>query len=49
MPQMQSDDVVSILREEKVSGLVSGELSSDKIPRWEDQKVQTKRAGFITP
>jgi hypothetical protein len=34
--------------EEKVSGLFSGELSSDKIPRWEDQNVQTKRAGFIT-
>jgi formylglycine-generating enzyme required for sulfatase activity len=36
-------------REEKVSGLFSGELSSYKLPRWEDQNVQTKRAGFITP
>jgi glycosyltransferase involved in cell wall biosynthesis len=35
--------------EEKVSGLFSGELSSDKLPTWEDQNVQTKRAGFITP
>jgi glycosyltransferase involved in cell wall biosynthesis len=35
--------------EEKVSGLFSGELSSDKSPRWEDRNVQTKRAGFITP
>ena len=34
---------------EKVSGLFSGELCSDKMPRWEDQNVQTKRVGFITP
>ncbi|MEY4177157.1 MAG: hypothetical protein RLY70_731 [Planctomycetota bacterium] len=34
---------------EKVSGLFSGELSSEKIPRREDPNVQTKRAGFITP
>jgi hypothetical protein len=36
-------------QEEKVSGLFSGELGSDKMPRWEDQDVQTKRVGFITP
>jgi hypothetical protein len=34
---------------EKVSGLFSGELCSDKMPRWEGQNVQTKRVGFITP
>jgi hypothetical protein len=32
-----------------VSGLFSGELSSDKSPRWEDQNVQTKWVEFITP
>ena len=35
--------------EEKVSGLFSGELNSEKMPSWEDQDVQTKRVGFITP
>jgi hypothetical protein len=35
--------------EENVSGLLSGELSSDKTPSWEDQNVQTKREGWITP
>jgi hypothetical protein len=35
--------------EEKVSGLFSGELSADRLSGWEDQDVQTKRAGFITP
>jgi hypothetical protein len=35
--------------EEKVSGLFSGELSSEKMPSWEDQNVQTKRVGWITP
>ena len=34
---------------EKVSGLFSGELSSEKMPRREAPNVQTKRAGFITP
>ena len=38
-----------IIEEEKVSGLFSGELSSVKMPRWEDQNVQTKRVGWITP
>jgi hypothetical protein len=32
-----------------VSGLFSGELSSDKTPSWEDQNVQAKRVGFTTP
>jgi serine/threonine protein kinase len=35
--------------EEKVSGLCSGELSSEKMPSWEDQNVQTKRVGWVTP
>ncbi|MEY4179321.1 MAG: hypothetical protein RLY70_2895 [Planctomycetota bacterium] len=35
--------------DEKVSGLFSGELSSDRIPRSEGQNVQTKRVEFIMP
>ena len=37
--------------EEKVSGLFSGagELSSEKIPGWDDQNVQSKWVEFITP
>jgi hypothetical protein len=35
--------------EETVSGLFSRELSSEKMPSWEDQNVQTKRVGWITP
>jgi hypothetical protein len=35
--------------EETVSGLFSGELSSEKMPRREDQNVKTKRVGWITP
>jgi hypothetical protein len=38
-----------IIGQEKVSGLFSGELISEKMPRWEDQNVQTKRVGWITP
>jgi hypothetical protein len=36
-------------KEEKVSGLFSGELGSEKMQSWEDQNVQMKRVGWITP
>jgi len=35
--------------QETVSGLFSEELSSEKMPRREDQNVQMKRVGWITP
>ena len=38
-----SDNVTEQTIEEKVSGLFSGALSSEKMPRWEDQNVWTKR------
>jgi hypothetical protein len=47
--QNQALSALLFLDLEKVSGLFSGEFSSDKLPRWEDQNVQTEPAGFITP
>ena len=32
-----------------MSGLFSGELGSEKMQSWEDQNVQMKRVGWITP
>ncbi|MEY4179326.1 MAG: hypothetical protein RLY70_2900 [Planctomycetota bacterium] len=49
-PGILAESGTDLGMEEKVSGLFSGELSSDKTPGWEDPNVQTKRGGgFITP
>jgi hypothetical protein len=49
MKAVFADTSFYVAGEEKVSGLFSGELSSEKIPGRERQDVQTKRVGFITP